>query len=351
MSLEIVTLPGDGSGPEIMGLALEVIRAVEPDIGFHEYLFGGASIDDSGEPLTDETLAACQAADAVLLAAVGGPKWDTTDPSKPRPEQGLLALREGLGLYANLRPIKPLPALYQASPLREEYIKDTDLLIVRELTGGIYFGERGQNGDTTFDRCEYSREEVERIARVAFQKARLKVTLVEYPDIPLTPDRLATAKLWRNTVNDIHNREFPDIPMERMSIKKAVKQMGFAPSEFDTILIENMLGDILSDQAAMITGSLGMLPSISIGDKGKRKPSLSEPGHGSTPDIAGKGIVNPLGMFNSAALMLRDLKRLEAAEALETAVGGAIFDGLRTTDLGGKATTREAADAVLAKLP
>jgi 3-isopropylmalate dehydrogenase len=349
MAIEVVTLPGDL--PEIMRPALEVLRAVVPDTDmvFHEYPFGGASIDDSGEPLTDEVLKACQAADAVLLAAVGGPKWDSTDPTKPRPEQGLLGLRKGLGLYANLRPVKPLPALYKASPLREERIRDTDLLIVRELTGGLYFGEKGRIGNTTFDRCEYSAEEVERIARVAFGQGREKVTLVEWPDTPDMPDdKLETAKLWRQVVNDMHAREFADIPLEHMTIKQAVKQMGFAPSRFDTILIENMLGDILSDQAAIITGSLGMLPSASLGDEG---PGLFEPGHGSAPDIAGQGIVNPLGIFYSAALMLRKLNQSEAAEALETAVDGAVFGGLRTRDLGGQATTREATDAVLAKLP
>lgn len=350
MSFEVVALPGDGIGPEIMAPALEVLQAVMPDnIEVEEYLFGGVSIDAYGEPLTDEALGVCQSADAVLLATVGGPKWDTTDPSKPRPEEGLLALRKGLGLYGNLRPIKPLPALYEASPLREERIRGTDLLIVRELTGGIYFGDKGQIGDKTYDCCEYTSEEVERIARLAFQHTRLKVTLVEYSNIPDTSDTLETSKLWRNTVNDIHNREFPNIPLEHMSTKEAVIQMGLAPSEFDVILAENMLGDILSDQAAMLTGSLGMLPSISVGNEGT--PTLSEPGHGSAPDIVSRGVANPLAMFYSVAMMLRHgLKLEEEAVAIESAIDEAVSGGLRTTDLGGDATTRQAANAVLAKL-
>ena len=341
MAHRIVTLPGDGIGPEILAPTLDVLRAVG-EFHFESHPFGGASIDLHGTALTDETLAACRQADAVLLAAVGGPKWDSTDPNAPRPEQGLLGLRKGLGLYANLRPVKPLPALYEASPLRRERIEGTDLLVVRELTGGIYFGEKTRTEDFASDVCAYSREEIERIARTAFGAARAKVSSVDKANV------LETSRLWREVVIDVHAREFPHIQLEHVLVDNAAMRLVSAPRHFDTILTENMFGDILSDEAAMITGSIGMLPSASLGADG---PGLFEPVHGSAPDIAGRGIANPLAMFLSAALMLRHGVGLDSeATAVETAVTGALDAGLRTPDLGGEAGTEEATRAVLAQL-
>ncbi len=345
MSSKIVTLPGDGIGPEIMAPALEVLRAVAADCAFdfEEQPFGGASIDAHGTALTDETLAACRAADAVLLAAVGGPKWDTTDPSKPRPEQGLLGLRKGLGLFANLRPVRPVPALYDASPLKLEVIERVDLLVVRELTGGIYFGSKTRSADRASDECVYTREEIERIARVAFRSARSRVTSVDKANV------LETSRLWREVVRDLHGREFPNIELEHLLVDNAAMRLIAAPRHFEVILTENMFGDILSDEAAMLTGSIGMLPSASLGGAGgSDSPGLFEPVHGSAPDIAGTGAANPLAMFLSVALMLRHGFEMEAeAAAVESAVDRALADGLRTADLGGSAGTAEATRAVL----
>ncbi len=341
MAHRIVTLAGDGIGPEILAPTLDVLRAVG-DFHFESHPFGGASIDLHGAALTDETLAACRDSDAVLLAAVGGPKWDTTDPHAPRPEQGLLGLRKGLGLYANLRPVKPLPALYEASPLRRERIEGTDLLVVRELTGGIYFGEKTRTEDYASDVCAYSREEIERIARVAFGAARSKVSSVDKANV------LETSRLWREVVIGVHSREFPHIELEHVLVDNAAMRLVSSPSSFEVILTENMFGDILSDEAAMITGSIGMLPSASLGEGG---PGLFEPVHGSAPDIAGRGIANPLAMFLSAALMLRHGLGLESeATAVESAVERALAGGLRTPDLGGDAGTAEATRAVLSEL-
>jgi 3-isopropylmalate dehydrogenase len=338
MTHRVVTLPGDGIGPEILAPALEVLRAVG-EFEFEEHLFGGASIDAHGVALTDEVLAACRASDAVLLAAVGGPKWDTTDPNKPRPEQGLLGLRKGLGLYANLRPVKPLPALYDASPLRRERIEGTDLLVVRELTGGIYFGEKTRTADSASDVCAYTTAEIERIARIAFATARAKVTSVDKANV------LETSRLWREVVSELHSREFPHIQLEHVLVDNAAMQLVAAPRHFDTILTENMFGDILSDEAAMITGSIGLLPSASVGGDG---PGMFEPVHGSAPDIAGQGSANPLAMFLSAALMLRHgLGLASEAAAVESAVERALDAGLRTPDLGGTTGTAQATRAVL----
>jgi 3-isopropylmalate dehydrogenase len=341
MSHRVVTLPGDGIGPEIMAPTLELLRRLG-EFEFEEHVFGGAAIDAHGSALTDEVLEACRNADAVLLAAVGGPKWDTTDPSKPRPEQGLLGLRKGLGLYANLRPVKPLPALYESSPLRRERIEGVDLLVVRELTGGIYFGEKTRTETTASDACVYSSEEIERIARTAFGAARSKVASVDKANV------LETSRLWRQVVSELHSREFPHIELEHVLVDNAAMQLVSAPRHFDTILTENMFGDILSDEAAMLTGSIGMLPSASLGGEG---PGLFEPVHGSAPDIAGQGIANPLAMFLSAAMMLRHGLGLESeAAAVESAVEGALDSGLRTPDLGGSAGTLQATEAVLANL-
>jgi 3-isopropylmalate dehydrogenase len=341
MAYRIVTLPGDGIGPEIMAPTLELLRRMG-EFEFEEHLFGGAAIDAFGTALTDETLAACREADAVLLAAVGGPKWDTTDPKAPRPEQGLLGLRKGLELYANLRPVRPLPALYEASPLRRERIEGTDLLVVRELTGGIYFGEKVRTETMASDVCAYTVTEIERIARTAFGAARAKVTSVDKANV------LETSRLWRQVVMEVHGREFPNIELEHLLVDNAAMQLVSAPRHFDTILTENMFGDILSDEAAMITGSIGMLPSASLGDG---SAGLFEPVHGSAPDIAGQGLANPLAMFLSAALMLRHgLDLADEAAAVESAVERALAGGLRTPDLGGKAGTAEATQAVLEHL-
>ena len=340
MSARIVTLPGDGIGPEIMAAAVEVLGVIG-EFEFDEQLMGGSSIDAHGTALTDDVLATCRSADAVLLAAVGGPKWDTTDPSAPRPEQGLLGLRKGLGLFANLRPVRPSPALLDASPLKRERIEGTDLLVVRELTGGIYFGDSGLDGDTAHDTCVYSEGEIERITRVAFDLARTKVTSVDKANV------LETSRLWRKTVERVAAGE--DVPLDHMLVDNAAMQLVSNPSEFDVLLTENLFGDILSDEAAMLTGSLGMLPSASLGDGSG--PGLFEPVHGSAPDIAGTGTANPLAMFGSVALMLRHGLAMEnEAAALESAVDRALGDGLRTPDLGGDASTEAATRAVLTNL-
>jgi 3-isopropylmalate dehydrogenase len=346
VSARIVLLPGDGIGPEIIAPAVEALSRLG-DFAFEEHPFGGASIDAHGTALTDETLAACRVADAVLLAAVGGPKWDTTDPRAPRPEQGLLGLRRELGLYANLRPVRAVEALLDGGPLRREVVQGTDLLVVRELTGGIYFGEKTRTADTASDLCAYSTQEIERIARTAFAAARSKVTSVDKANV------LETSRLWREVVHRVHAEEFPQVELEHALVDSTAMKLVTAPRHFDVILTENMFGDILSDEASVITGSLGLLPSASLGDPGADPPTpgLFEPVHGSAPDIAGQGIANPLAMFGSVALLLRHgLGRAREAAAVESAVDRALQDGLRTRDLGGTASTAEAAEAVLAHL-
>jgi 3-isopropylmalate dehydrogenase len=340
--MKIVTLPGDGIGPEVLAAALEVLNAVAPDLTYEEHLVGGAAIDATGTALPDDTLAACKESDGVLLAAVGGPRWDTTDPDTPRPEQGLLGLRSGLGLYANLRPVRPLPALYDASPLRRDIIERTDLLVVRELTGGIYFGDKTRTADAATDVCTYTTDEIERIARTGFEAARSRVTSVDKANV------LETSRLWRETVARVHSEHYPNIELEHLLVDNAAMRLVAAPRHFDVILTENMFGDILSDEAAMLTGSIGLLPSASLGGDG---PGVFEPVHGSAPDIAGQAIANPLAMFLSAALMLRHgLSRDDDAARIESAVDRALEAGLRTGDLGGTATTAEATKAVLEEL-
>ncbi len=338
--MRILTLPGDGIGPEIMAAAEELLARVG-EFELDERLIGGASIDAHGVALTDEVLGACRAADAVLLAAVGGPKWDTTDPGAPRPEQGLLGLRKGLELFANLRPVRPTPALLDASPLRRERIEGTDLLVVRELTGGIYFGERGREDSRAFDTCVYSVGEIERIAEVAFKFARRKVTSVDKANV------LETSRLWREVVSRVAAGH-AETQLEHLLVDNAAMQLVSRPADFDVILTENMFGDILSDEAAMLTGSIGMLPSASVGAGG---PGLFEPVHGSAPDIAGTGRANPLAMFGSVAMMLRYGFGMEPeAAGIESAIDIALEAGLRTQDLGGDATTEDATRAVLANL-
>jgi 3-isopropylmalate dehydrogenase len=336
----IVTLPGDGIGPEVTAAAVDVLNALRDDLEFEEHLIGGASIDAHGTPLTDEALAACKGADEVFLGAVGGPKWDTTDPDKPRPEQGLLGLRRELDLFANLRPVRASSALLDASPLKREIIEGTDLIVFRELTGGIYFGEKTRTDDRATDLNVYTVPEIERIARSAFRAARRRVTSIDKANV------LEVSRLWRETVRRVHGEEFPNIQLEHVLVDNAAMSLIATPRHFDVILTDNMFGDILSDEAAMLTGSIGMLPSASLGAPGT--PGMFEPVHGSAPDITGQGIANPLAMFLSGAMMLRHGLGLEnEAAALESAVDSALEDGLRTRDLGGKAGTADATRAVL----
>jgi 3-isopropylmalate dehydrogenase len=334
MAERIVLLPGDGIGPEIAAAARTVLDALG-DFEITEHPIGGSSIDEHGTALHDDVLEACRSADAVLLCAVGGPKWDTTDPAAPRPEQGLLGLRKGLGLYANLRPVRPSEALLDASPLRPERIEGTDLLVVRELTGGIYFGDSGREGDRAHDDCAYTVGENERIAHTAFDSAsrrRGKVTSVDKANV------LETSRLWRETVERVSG-EYEAAALDHMLVDNAAMQLVSRPADFDVILTENLFGDILSDEAAMLTGSLGMLPSASLGDGG---PGLFEPVHGSAPDIAGTGKANPLATLLSVAMMLRHaFDREEDASRLEAAVDRVLSEGLRTPDLAGGEGTRE----------
>jgi 3-isopropylmalate dehydrogenase len=350
----IVVLAGDGIGPEIIGATRQVLDAVG-DFEYTEHLIGGASIDEHGVALTDEVIAACKDSDAVLLGAVGGPKWDEAvakDPTAPRPEQGLLGIRKALGLYANLRPVKPSPALIDASPLKKELIDGTDLLVVRELTGGIYFGASGrreENGGTAYDECAYSIPEIERIARAAFEAARQRS---DSPRV-LSVDKanvLESSRLWRETVKQVAE-EYPDVELDHLLVDFAAMKLVSAPAEIDVIVTENLFGDILSDEAAMLTGSLGMLPSASIGAEGE--PGLFEPVHGSAPDIAGQGLANPLATMLSAAMMLRyGLGDGGAADRIENAVDAVLAKGLRTPDIyeGGEGETRVGTEEVTASV-
>jgi 3-isopropylmalate dehydrogenase len=350
----IVLLPGDGIGPEIVAAARRLLEAIG-EFEFDERLMGGCSIDEHGVALTDEVLEACREADAVLLGAVGGPRWDSTDPAAPRPEQGLLGLRKGMGLYANLRPVRPSPALVGASPLREERIGGTDLLVVRELTGGIYFGDRGREGDAAHDTCEYSVAEIERIARTGFEAARRRASAGGRDPRVTSVDKanvLETSRLWREVVSRV-SEEFTDVELDHLLVDNAAMQLVSRPADFDVIVTENLFGDILSDESAMLTGSLGMLPSASLGADGD--PGLFEPVHGSAPDIAGRGVANPLATFLSVAMMLRHgLGRPADASRVEAAVDAVLERGLRTPDLLGGAPqeaevgTAEMTDAVLA---
>ena len=344
----IALLPGDGIGPEIAEAAYRVLQAID-DFEIAEHAIGGASIDEHGTALTEQALEACRESDAVLLCAVGGPNWDTTDPDAPRPEQGLLGLRKGLGLFANLRPVRPSEPLLDASPLKRERIEGTDLLVVRELTGGIYFGDSGRDGDRAHDDCAYTVGEIERIARVAFEAAgerRGHLTSVDKANV------METSRLWRETVTRLAP-EYEEIELDHLLVDNAAMQLVSRPAEFDVLVTENLFGDILSDEAAMLTGSLGMLPSASLGEKG---PGLFEPVHGSAPDIAGTGKANPLATLLSVAMMLRyGLGMHEEAGRLDAAVESALAQGLRTPDLAAGKGTREVGteamtDAVIAAL-
>lgn len=361
-SSQIVVLPGDGIGPEIVGSTKQVLDEVG-SFEYTEHLIGGASIDEYGVALTEEVIEACRQSDAVLLGAVGGPKWDeavANDPTAPRPEQGLLGIRKALGLFANLRPVKPFPALIESSPLKQERIEGTDLLVVRELTGGIYFGKSGRrddNGGTAYDECAYSVPEIERITRAAFDVARQRAAGRDAPPRVTSVDKanvLESSRLWRETVKVVA-RDYSDVELDHMLVDNTAMQLVSRPSDFDVIVTENLFGDILSDEGAMLTGSLGMLPSASTGAEGD--PGLFEPVHGSAPDIAGQGSANPLATMLSAAMMLRyGLGDGESAGRIETAVDRVLELGLRTPDLFSGAEgenetgTEEVTAAVLAKL-
>jgi 3-isopropylmalate dehydrogenase len=349
----IVVLAGDGIGPEVTAEAVRVLQAIAEKFGheltFSDHSIGGQSIDAFGTALTDGALAACKSADAVLLGAVGGPKWD--DPTAPtRPEDGLLGLRKGLGLYANLRPVKPHPALIDASPIKAENLRGADLIVVRELTGGLYFGkpkgrERTNGRVRAVDTLEYYDNEIVRILRLAFQlcmNRRKKLTSVDKANV------LETSRLWRQTANALA-AEYPDVALEHMLVDTASMRLVSSPLHFDVLVTENMFGDILTDEASVLAGSMGLLPSASLGDEG---PGLYEPVHGSAPDIAGKGIANPVGSILSAGMLLRHSLHLECeAVAVESAVKTALDDGFRTVDLGGKHTTLQMGNAIIERLP
>jgi len=352
MRAAIAVLPGDGIGPEVIGEAKRVLAVVEEKWGhtftLREALIGGAAIDATGSALPPETLEVARAADAVLLGAVGGPKWD--DPrAKVRPEQGLLAIRKALGLYANLRPVAVNPKLLHASPLRPDLLVGVDMLVVRELTGGIYFGDKLRDGDRAVDTCVYTVPEVERIVRTAARIARgrrKKLTSVDKANV------LETSRLWREVTVRVMTDEFPDVALSHMLVDACAMHLIRRPADFDVIVTENMFGDILTDEASMLAGSMGMLPSASLGE-GKR--GLYEPIHGSAPDIAGKGAANPYATILSVALLLRHSLGLETeARAIEAAVGTAIDRGILTGDLalpGNKpASTTTAGGAVVEAL-
>ena len=362
MAYRIAVLAGDGIGPEIIGETLRVLKMVAAhysiELEFQEALIGGAAYDATGHPLLPETLALVKSSDAALLGAVGGPKWDVVQPASLRPEVGaLLPLRKELGLFANLRPVTLFPALADASSLRADLVAEgLDLLVVRELTGGIYFGQpkgRSADGQSATDTCVYSRFEIERIARVAFTAAqgrRRQLVSVDKANV------LETSRLWREVVTELA-ADYPDVELSHLLVDNAAMQLVRDPRKFDVILSENMFGDILSDEAAMLTGSLGMLPSASLGAASGERAAfgLYEPIHGSAPDIAGRGVANPLATILSAALLLRHSLRQEpAALAIETAVSKVLTDGLRTADIAraGQPTvgSREMTDAVIAAL-
>jgi 3-isopropylmalate dehydrogenase len=352
MNAKIVVLPGDGIGPEVTAEAVRVLEVVARKSGhafeFSERLMGGCSIDAHGVALTDEVLADCQASDAVLLGAVGGPKWD--DPTaKVRPEQGLLGLRKGLGVFANLRPVRVHPALVDSSPIKADRLAGVDILVIRELTGGLYFGQpKGRdtkNGvERAFDTLEYSDFEVRRVVELAFRLAKgrkKKVTSVDKANV------LESSRLWRQIATAI-GKANADVALDHMLVDTASMRLVTSPATMDVVVTENMFGDILTDEASVLAGSMGMLPSASIGEKG---PGLYEPIHGSAPDIAGKGIANPVGTILSAAMLLRHSLGLEAeAATIERAVDATITDGCRTGDLGGKLGTRAMADEILRRL-
>ncbi len=352
MEALITLLPGDGIGPDVIACARQVLDVVAEQHGhkfeYREELIGGAAIDTHGDPLPPATIEACAAADAVLLGAVGGPKW--SDPNaKIRPEQGLLKLRSVLGVYANIRPVKIYAELAGASPLKAEVLEGVDMLVIRELTGGIYFGKKTRTASSASDLCEYTVEEVARIVRVAARLAagrRGKLCSVDKANV------LETSRLWRDTTNRVMADEFPAIELETLLVDAAAMHLLSRPADFDVIVTENMFGDILTDEASMLAGSLGMLPSASLGDS---RVGLYEPIHGSAPDIAGKDIANPCATIASAAMLLRHSFGLEdEAGAVEAAIAAAIAAGARTADIASKGesyiSTSEMTSEIISRL-
>ena len=352
MDFNITLLPGDGIGPEVVHEAVrvldELVKKCNHTFRYKERLMGGCSIDKYGTSLTDETLADCQSSDAILFGAVGGPKWD--DPNaKDRPERGLLALRKGLGVFANLRPVKVHPALIDASPLKPERLQGVDILVLRELTGGLYFGqpkmrEIKDGRERAVDTLEYYDFEIRRILELAFRLSKdrkKKVTSVDKANV------LESSRLWRQTAIQVA-KEHPDVTLEHQLVDSAAMKLITGPASLDVVVTENMFGDILTDEASVLAGSMGMLPSASLSETGL---GLYEPIHGSAPDIAGRGIANPVGTILSAALMLRySLKLEDEALIIERAVDRAITDGARTTDLGGELSTRQMTDEIIKHL-
>jgi 3-isopropylmalate dehydrogenase len=352
MKANIILLPGDGIGPEVVAEAVRVLDVIAEKGGhsfsYAERLMGGCSIDKFGSSLTDETLSDCQAADAVLLGAVGGPKWD--DPrAKDRPERGLLALRKGLKVFANLRPVKVHPALVDSSPLKPEKLKGVDILIIRELTGGLYFGfpkgrDTKDGRERAVDTLEYYDYEIRRVVELAFKLAKgrkKKVCSVDKANV------LESSRLWRQIATQIGSQN-PDVALEHVLVDTASMRIITEPANMDVVVTENMFGDILTDEASVLAGSMGMLPSASLGDESL---GVYEPIHGSAPDIAGKGIANPTGTILSAAMLLRYSLKLESeAASIEKAVEDAIIGGARTFDLGGRLITRQMTDEIIKQM-
>ncbi len=340
----IVLLPGDGIGPEVVRETQLLLEELAPSFGFtfkfETHQMGGCAIDATGQPLPDETLAACKRADAVLLGAVGGPKW--SDPTASvRPEQGLLALRKALGLYANLRPVKIFPQLLDASSLKAEVLDGVDLLVVRELTSGIYFGESEEGDETSYSTMLYTRPEIERVVRVAAGAARQRRNYLVSVD---KANVLGVSRLWRRVTSEVMAEEFPDVELEHQYIDAMAMHLIRRPAHYDVVVSGNLFGDILTDEAAMLAGSMGMLPSASLGDSSN---GLYEPIHGSAPDIAGQGIANPLATILSAAMMLRhSFSQDQAAEAIELAVERTLEAGYRTPDLAGVAAPDQTVEVV-----
>ena len=351
MKANITIMSGDGVGPEITREAVKVLQAIESvfdhDLSVKEVLFGGIAIDETGTPYPEATQKSCKSSDAVLLGAVGGPKW--SDPNmKVRPEkEGLLEMRADLGIYANIRPIKTYPELIDNSPIKNRYLENIDMVFVRELTGGIYFGEKKKSDTSASDICEYSKVEIERIARVAAniaQSRRKKITSVDKANV------MATSQLWRSTTTELIKKEYNELELEHIFIDAATMHLLSRPADFDVILTDNLFGDILTDEAAMLTGSIGMLPSACLGENSF---GVYEPIHGSAPDIANQGIANPCGAILSAAMLLQySLNLKEEAQAIEQSIGGVIKEGILTKDLtdSGYVSTEEMGTAVAKKI-
>ena len=341
---KIVLLPGDGVGPEVIAATKAVLQIIgdfySHEFQFSEHLIGGAAIDADQNPLPQETIDACLASDGVLLGAVGGPKWDG---QALRPEQGLLGIRKAMGLFANLRPLQVSPVMAHRSPLKKEIVEGVDLIVFRELTGGVYFGDKGRKDDgSAYDVCSYSIEEIERVTRAAFKIAlqrRGKVTSVDKANV------METSRLWREVVTRIHADEFPQVELKHALVDSMAMHLIQRPRDYDVILTENMFGDILSDEISVLGGSIGLLPSASLGAEG---PGLFEPIHGSAPDIAGQDLANPVGTILSAAMLLRHGLGLEdEAGSIEAAVAAVLAAGATTADLGGELGTRAAAEAIM----